>query len=449
MAKTDQSPDAAALQHLEINVQKNEGVRYTSALHREHWFPQAGLGMFIHWGLSSLGGNHDLSWSMIRDTRYDSDQKNENKLKPTDYFNLAQSFNASDYNPRKWLKAAKEAGFEYAVLTTKHHDGFALWPSEYGDFNTKNYLQGRNLVQEFVDACHENNLRVGFYYSPPDWRYERNYRSWGYRTAGTKESPHLDVNWEPILTLPQKPDDYQKNFAAYINGQIHELLTRFGKVDYLWFDGSEGDQIVSLEEIKKIQPEIIINDRQHGYGDVVTCHYECKLPENRPDHFWEHCFVMNNSFGVWSYVKREDGQPTSVLLSHLAITRSWNGNVLANYGPLPSGEMSENFYRQMKEMREWNSQNPNCFRGTQGGNYPENSNTPYALQENKILFYLQPDQKGEILYEHPTINPSIKPTATLLKGQIPVSCSVENNKIIIQVPEKMRTNLMDVIVLSF
>jgi alpha-L-fucosidase len=314
--QTPKTKAAAADQHKEIGVETSSKAKYTSIINKDHWFSKAGLGMFIHFGLASLGGNHDLSWSMIRDTKYDKDQNNENKIKPTDYFNLARSFYPIDFCPNKWLKAAKTAGFEYAVLTTRHHDGFALWPSEYGDFSTKNYMNGHDLVKEYVDACRKNGIRVGFYYSPPDWYRGRLFRSWGYSTKGSKESPHLNVDWEPMEKLAQKPDDFNQKNIAYVNGQLRELLTRYGKIDYLWFDGGAGKEVLLFEEIKKLQPDIIINDRQHGYGDVMTRYFEGKFPKEKPDFVWEHCFIMNNSFGVWGYTKREVAQPNSVLLAH-------------------------------------------------------------------------------------------------------------------------------------
>ena len=151
----------------------------------DHWFPQAGLGLFIHWGLASIPGNLDLSWGMMKNTPWDASFQNSNKLTPAAYFALAKQFNPTNYHPDRWLKAAKDAGFGYAVLTTRHHDGFALWPSKHGDFNTRTYLNGRDLVREYVDACRRQGLKVGFYYSPPDWYFERQYRSFGYGTKGT------------------------------------------------------------------------------------------------------------------------------------------------------------------------------------------------------------------------------------------------------------------------
>lgn len=121
--------DAAADQHRLIGVAASSQSSSTADQARTAWFRQAGLGLFIHWGLASIPGNLDLSWGMIKNTPWDAGAKNKNKLAPNAYFALASQFKPTNYHPERWLQAAKDAGFGYAVLTTRHHDGFALWPS--------------------------------------------------------------------------------------------------------------------------------------------------------------------------------------------------------------------------------------------------------------------------------------------------------------------------------
>ena len=128
------------------------------------WFPEASLGLFMHWGIHSVVGAQP-SWDMITGYRYGG-----RVAPPERYYALAERFNPQQYDPNKFLKAAKEAGFTYAVLTTRHHDGYALWPSKYG-IGTKQYMNGRDLLKDYVEACRANGLKVGFYYSPRDWHY--------------------------------------------------------------------------------------------------------------------------------------------------------------------------------------------------------------------------------------------------------------------------------------
>ena len=165
-------------QHSEIDI-----VEGSSGLHTNHpdaqWFPEAGLGLFLHWGISSVDAmnishpmvvGRPLEKHRITDAKeikrivaeqdyYLNGKKPE--ITPDDYFAFAKSFNPDSYDPEAWLTKVKAAGFKYVVLTAKHHEGFAMWPSKYGDFNTKNYMGGRDLIKEFVDACHKLDLKVG------------------------------------------------------------------------------------------------------------------------------------------------------------------------------------------------------------------------------------------------------------------------------------------------
>jgi alpha-L-fucosidase len=125
------------------------------------WFKTAGLGLFMHWGIHSTAGIQP-SWTMIKDYE-------RIYYPPEKYFALAEKFDPHHYDPDKWMLAAKQAGFSYAVLTAKHHDGYALWPTQFGNFSTRQYLNGRDLLQPYVEACRKYGLKVGFYFSQRDW----------------------------------------------------------------------------------------------------------------------------------------------------------------------------------------------------------------------------------------------------------------------------------------
>jgi len=434
-------------QHAVIGAAATQEEPPISADSQDHWFPQAGLGMFVHWGLASIPGNLDLSWGMMKNTPWDAGAQNRNKLTPAAYFALAKQFNPTNYNPDRWLKAAKEAGFGYAVLTARHHDGFALWPSKHGDFNTGTYLAGRDLVREYVDACRRQGLKVGFYYSPPDWHFERQYRSFGYGTKGTPESPHLGLNHEPV-ELPERPAGYHDRYIAYVNGQIEELLTWYGPIDYLWFDGSAGPEALSIEQIRKIQPGIIVNDRQHGRGDVVTAHYEYKLPDTRPSGRWEHCFSM---VGAWGYTRPEHCDSANVLISRLARVRTWGGNVLANFGPRPDGEMPDCFYRCMDEMRDWMAHSGMSFIGVQAGPYPDQCNVPVTVRDKTWYAHLLPktfESVGSdgIIVLAGTERP--RRAAVLATGKA-LAVNADKNGFEIVVPKELRTGYDSVVVIEW
>lgn len=143
-------------------------LEYPNPSKGAQWFPDASLGLFMHWGIHSMLGAQP-SWAMINHYRYNGGYKSKEL-----YYSQALRFNP-EFNADKYLHAAKEAGFNYAVLTTRHHDGYCLWPSKYG-IGTKQFMGGRDLIKEYVEACHRAGLRVGLYYSPRDWLYPRHLR---------------------------------------------------------------------------------------------------------------------------------------------------------------------------------------------------------------------------------------------------------------------------------
>ena len=159
------------------------------------WFPEAGFGLFIHFGISSVHGGIDLSWAMYANKSWE-----DGEVTPMEYWKLADRWNPEYFDADDIVRKAKETGFKYIVFTTKHHDGYTMWPSKYSDFGVEQKLGGRDLVREFTDACHRHGMKVGLYYSPPDWRFDAPYINWDY--SGKKI---LDVNHQEIDKLPEKP----------------------------------------------------------------------------------------------------------------------------------------------------------------------------------------------------------------------------------------------------
>ncbi|NNM87599.1 MAG: glycoside hydrolase, partial [Phycisphaerae bacterium] len=200
----ENNPAAAAdAQHAALGMKASPANTHTT--HPEaQWFPRAGLGLFIHWGIASVHGGIDLSWGMIANTPWDAAAQGKNKITPEDYWALAPRFQPDRYNPDLWLKAAADAGFQYAVLTTQHHDGYTLWPSRYSSLGVQTHLAGRDLVRPYVEACRRHGLKVGLYYSPPDWLFDRDYKSFNYGTENPARfpgRPHFNTHHQPC-TLP-------------------------------------------------------------------------------------------------------------------------------------------------------------------------------------------------------------------------------------------------------
>ena len=301
------------------------------------WYPKAGLGLFIHWGISAVDGMLDLSWGMMKNFPY-----SPGVCPPEEYFALAKKFNPGRYDPDKWLSAAKAAGFRYAVLTTRHHDSFALWPSAYGDFNTRTYMDERDLLRDYVDACRANGLKVGFYYSPPDFRTCGDYMTYGGWRESKGEAPQVLVDYE----------------HAIVRGQVHELLTRYGKIDLLWFDG-KWKHILSEDAIRALQPDIVI-----GRGDGTDFQStECRLPteeeyeEKLKGRWWEYCGELNN---CWGYTKADEYSVKSLetLVGWYRFVREHHGNFLINMGPDAEGDFTELEYRRLAEFGEYVKAHP-------------------------------------------------------------------------------------------
>jgi len=306
------------------------------------WFGEGNLGLFIHWGISSVSAKVDLSWGMIANTPWETDPAR--KMTPTAYFALAERFRPRSYDPRAWLKAASDAGFRYAVLTTKHHDGFALWPSRHGTFNTSLYAGGTDYVRAYVEACRDLGLKVGLYYSPPDWYMQRSDMSFRFQSKGTPDSPHYGLNHEPIELPPPSPERTEA-YRRQIRAQIEELLTDYGTIDLLWFDG--GPDVISIDDIRALQPSIVVNSRMHGYGDYETP--ERTMPAQAPDGWWELCDIWPEGSG-WGYTEPHRYQPTEWVLSRWAQVKAMGGNYLINVAPNADGELPPAYYERIREL---------------------------------------------------------------------------------------------------
>lgn len=416
------------------------------------WFADAGLGLFLHWGISSVDGRIDISWSMMKDTPWDRDSGV--KVTPEQYWTLADRFNPDHYDPGKWLAAAHRAGFRYAVLITRHHDGYALWPSAYGDFSTRTRMGGRDLVKPFVEACRRNGIKVGLYYSPPDWYYNREHMSFRFREAGSDPSlPDLGTRHQPIhLTSStvdlHREDSFQTNtlgaseewlaqYRAYIRGQVEELLTHYGKIDLLWFDG--GPDAISIERIRQLQPGIVINPRMHGHGDYSTP--EVAFPTSQPTGWWEMCAIWSRA---WGYTSDEEYRPLGSVLSEFVKARAWGGNYLINMPPRSNGELPETAYSRMSELEAWMKHSGESVTGTQPAEWPEKSNVPATRRGARVYLHALPKFVGGM-----ELRETAKPVAVrLLRTGKPLPFSYENRTVRVTIPTQERTDLVDVVAID-
>ncbi len=294
---------------------------------RMKWWHDARFGMFVHWGLYSVLGRHE--WVMEMEG-----------IPVPEYEQLAKRFNPRPNAAREWARLAKRAGQRYMVMTTKHHEGFCLFNTKLTDYCAPKQAAGRDLVREYVEAARAEGLRVGFYYSLMDWHHPDGAR------CATDETA-------------------RRRFVDYIHGQIRELMTNYGKVDILWYDvawpldaaGWESEKM--NEMVFKLQPDIIVNNRNKLDGDFAT-------PEQRiqaDKRAWEACMTMNDS---WGYHRADDNWKTPKTIVRNLITCSRDGgNYLLNIGPKPDGSVPEESVRILSAVGKWIERNREAIYQTE------------------------------------------------------------------------------------
>ncbi len=304
------------------------------------WFNEARYGMFIHWGPYSAGGRGE--WIMNRE-----------RIPAEEYAQkYAEAWRAERYDPAAWARLAREGGMGYVVLTTRHHDGFALWETETTSFHAARMGPRRDLVAEFVEAVRAEGLRVGFYYSVADWTHP------DYPDAFARDWPEV---W---------PDEAaRRRFVAYYRAQLGELFTRYGKIDLLWYDGcipapTDGDEVNAY--VRSLQPDVLINNRNGGAWDFHCCEQTVKPAP--PGTNWEACMTLNSN---WGYHAGDDSwkSPRDVI-QLLTETAAGGGNLLLNVGPRPDGTLQEPCERIIREVGAWLARN--------GEFLPGSSRSPFA-----------------------------------------------------------------------
>lgn len=297
---------------------------------RMGWWRSARFGMFVHYGLYAQIGRNEWVMSL------------EN-IPVDEYEKLADTFNPEPGAPRKWAKLAKAAGMKYVVMTTKHHEGFCLWDSEVTDYCAGKRGPKRDIVKEFVDACREEGLRVGFYYSLMDWHHPD-----GWKCA-----------FDPAA---------RRRFLDYTKGLVRELMTKYGTIDILWYDVSrpmtspEGWESLDMNQmVRELQPNILINNRSQLPEDFGT-------PEEHitaMDRDWEACMTFNGL--SWGYVDSAQAAPysynTQGIIRMLNRVCGGGGNLLLNIGPTPSGDVPAEAVEPLETVGRWLEKNGEAVYG--------------------------------------------------------------------------------------
>jgi len=295
---------------------------------RIKWWQGARFGLFIHWGLYSQLGRHE--WAMNRE-----------RIPLAEYERLADTWKPRALPAREWAQLAKQAGMKYMVMTTKHHEGFCLWDTQMTDYNAARHGPGRDLVREYVEACREFDLRIGFYYSLMDWHH-------------------------PDGAACANDESARRRFLDFTDGCVRELMSNYGKIDILWYDVAWPLKSAEAWEsarrnawVRELQPDILINNRSLLPEDFGTP--EEKVDAAEAGRNWEACMTFN---GSWGYMPSAiDWHSVRDVLGMLRTAAAGAGNLLLNVGPAPDGSVPGEAYDRLLPLGRWLEKNGEAVYG--------------------------------------------------------------------------------------
>lgn len=423
---------------IELNAQY---VPTKENMEAREWFSNAKFGLFIHWGPFSIPG--DGEWVM--------QQRN---ITVKNYTRLMDFFNPIKFDAAQWVSMAKNAGMKYITLITRHHDGFSMWDTKYSDFNIMNSPYHKDIVKMIADECHKQNIKLFLYYSLLDWRRD-DYSYWTGRTGhGTGRTVHGDWN----------------NYIKFMENQLTELLTNYGEIGGIWFDGywdqtaPEGaadrtpkidwhlNEIYAL--IHKLQPQCLIGNNHHLSplpGEDFQM-FEQDLPgENKSGLSYqkpselplESCVTMNNS---WGFNITDTSYKTPKQLINLLVKASGYGaNLLLNIGPMPNGVVQPEFQERLAYMGNWLRTYGESIYNTKGG-YIRPQKWGCITQKGDTMFvHVLNDSSTTIQLENFPYKKITK--AYLLKNNAAINTTLKNGLLTVEALKQEADEPDEVIVL--
>jgi len=400
------------------------------------WFPEARLGMFIHWGPYAVYGRGEQV--LFRE-----------RLDQHEYAQAACNWNPQHADPAAWVKTAKRMGMKYAVLTTRHHDGFCLWDSKLTDYTTACQAAKRDFVREYVDACRAEGLRVGLYYSLADWRIPAYW-------AGSARDPE---GWE--------------TFRNYVHGQVRELLTNYGQVDEFWFDGAWPHSAVEwkswdlVDMMRELQPHILINNRlgvvpkevmaemgEHADGGLGAGESKVLGDFGTPEHhitadatrIWESCNTM--TWRLWGFTNGERWRGADQLLDMILDAAGKGGNMLLNVGPTADGEMPPEAIERAEAIGEWMDVHSEVVFNTEPGDVCEFVTYGRQMRSGNTLYLVIRFWDGRETLHLGGLAARVKRATLLTTGQELPFTQTEDDLYVHGLPKESPTKLFPVIKLE-
>lgn len=342
------------------------------------WFTHDRFGLFIHWGAYSLAARHE--WVRQRE-----------RIRDEEYQQYVDHFDPDLFDPNVWAQEAKNAGMKYFVVTTKHHEGFCLWDSALTGYKATNTPYGGDVLAPMVEAFRAQDFKVGFYHSLIDWHHP----------DFPLDGVHAQRDDEEFKAVNQDRDIAK--YREYLHGQTRELLTRFGKVDVMWFDfsypdmtwGGKGRDDWGSEElarmVRELQPGIVLNDRLDlpGAADIQTPEqYQPRgwmMRDGKPV-VWEACQTLN---GSWGYDRDNlDWKSVDLLIRMLVDAVSKGGNLLLNVGPNGRGEFEPRALERLRGIGAWMRLHGRSIYGCSASDLTPPVDCRYTQNGNRLYLHL-------------------------------------------------------------
>ena len=344
---------------------------------RLSWWREARFGMFIHWGLYSIPGRGEwVQWN--------------EQIPVNEYAKLADQFNPTHFDPNAWADTAKAAGMKYVVLTSRHHDGFCLFDDRPNNFTSVKTAAKRDFVAPYAEALRKAGLRVGLYYSPLDWRY-------------------------PGFFFPDLQRQNAEAMRDQYHRQMHELLSNYGKLDVVWFDGGETDWLnfnadwgpgpywhkrsadqhyrggfswhhdKVYEMLRRLQPQAIINGRADMPEDFHSREGDGSLGSFDDQHPWELCTTLA---GAWGWQPDQPVRSFKSCIQLLAKTAGRDGNLLLNVGMRPDGQIDPPQVARLREVGDWLAKFGESIYATRGGPFIPGDYGASTFHDDKIYLHI-------------------------------------------------------------
>jgi alpha-L-fucosidase len=383
---------------------------------QQEWFRDAGFGMFIHWGAYSVLG--DGEWVM-----------ENHKMPITEYEKIPPQFNPAEFNAAEWVALAKSAGAKYITITSKHHDGFAMFASKQSDWNIVDRTSyKKDPLKMLADECHKQGIKLFFYYSQLDW-HNPNYFPLGRTGHSAGRPPGGDWN----------------KYLEYMDAQLTELLTNYGPIGGIWFDGwwDKPDADWRLQQtyalIHRLQPTALIGSNHHHKpfpGEDFQM-FEKDLPGQKTADFnkgseigtlpLETCDTINNA---WGYNKNDKNYKSATdLIQYLVRASGNNANFLLNIGPLPNGTIQSEFVERLHAIGAWLSKNGDSIYGTRGGPIAPQKWGVSTQKGNKVYVHLLAASTGALLL--PKMDKQIERAYMIANGEKVNIMSIDRGTLLI------------------